>query len=372
MGFIQNLVEANKQIVNCQQLKQMQTRQLLWNILKFLLFVGLGGAILYLLYRSQTANYLAYCQEQGIPSEDCSLIDKLFNDFRTANHFWIFAVILAYTLSCVSRSMRWQMMLRSIGYSTNFWNAFFSVMIGYFANLGFPRIGEVLRPTTLARYEAVPFEKAVGTIVVERAIDVLMLASMMGLGLLLEYDILWGYISENANVQGMINGLLGSRLLQIGGLFFVLLFAAGFIFRKQILAHPFADKVLGFGKGIWEGVLSIRELAQPLIFTLHTLFIWLMYFTMTYVGFFAFEPVAHLPPSVGLMVFLFGALGIVIPSPGGMGTYHALVMAALALYGIATLESFSFANMLFFTIQIGSNVLLGIIALLYFQSKKVS
>lgn len=347
----------------------METKQLLWNLLKFLLFVGLGGAILYFLYRSQTASYLAYCQEQAIPAKDCSLINKLIDDFRSANYFWFIAVIIAYTLSCVSRAARWQMMLRSLGYITHFWNAFFSVMIGYFANLGFPRIGEVLRPTTLARYEAVPFEKAVGTIVIERAIDVVMLAGMMGLGLFLEYDVLWGYISENVDVQGIIDGMLGSRLLQIGTVCAVLLLALGFVFRKQILAHPFATKIINFIQGIWEGVLSVRELDNPLLFIAHTFFIWSMYFTMTYIGFFAFEPVSHLPPTVGLMVFLFGALGIVIPSPGGMGTYHALVMAALTLYGISTLESFSFANMLFFTIQIGANVLLGLIALLYFQRK---
>ncbi|MEM9991588.1 MAG: lysylphosphatidylglycerol synthase transmembrane domain-containing protein, partial [Bacteroidota bacterium] len=337
----------------------MNIKKLLLNSLKFLIFVGLGGVILYLLYHSQTNSYIAYCAEQNIPSEECSLLQKLWQDFRTAHHFWIFAVVFCYTLSCVSRAMRWQMMLRPLGYVTNFWNAFMALMLGYFANLGFPRIGEVLRPTTLARYETVPFEKAVGTIVVERAIDVLMLASMMGLGLLLEFDVLWGYIRENAEVQLTVSGLFSSRPLIIAGLVFILLLAFAAFFRKQILAHPISTKIWNFVKGIWEGVLSIRALDRPLLFIGHTFLIWFMYFAMTYVGFFAFDPVSHLSPSVGLMVFLFGALGIVIPSPGGMGTYHALVMAALALYGIATIDSFSFANMLFFTIQIGSNVLLG-------------
>ena len=67
---------------------------------------------------------------------------------------------------------------------------------------------------------------------------------------------------------------------------------------------------------------------------------------------------------VGLMVFLFGALGIVVPTPGGMGAYQSLVTAALSIYGVDSSDGFSFSNMVFFAIQIGANVLLGVIALI--------
>ena len=88
-----------------------------------------------------------------------------------------------------------------------------------------------------------------------------------------------------------------------------------------------------------------------------------MYFLMTYVCFFAFEPTAHLSATVALVVFVFGGWGIVIPSPGGMGTYHFLATTALGFYGIAGDDGFSWSNISFFTIQIGCNISVGLLAL---------
>ena len=53
-----------------------------------------------------------------------------------------------------------------------------------------------------------------------------------------------------------------------------------------------------------------------------------------------------------------------IPSPGGMGSYHALIVLGLSIYGISNIEAFSFANIAFFSIQLGANLLGGIIALI--------
>ncbi len=342
----------------------MQSKHHLWNALKFLLFVGLGCGLLYLLYRSQNESYLNYCQEEGIPAEDCNLLDKIWNDFRTANYFWIGMAVICYFISCVSRAARWLMLLQPLGYRPSFWNAFMTLMLGYFANLGLPRVGEVVRPATLARYENVPFENAIGTIVVERAIDVLMLALMMALGFLLQFDVLWGYLSENADIDGLLQRLLGNGLLWIAAILGLGLAIAAYIYRAQLLQHALAQKILNFLKGLWEGVLSIRQLDNPLGFIAHTLTIWFMYYLMTYLAFFAFAPTAGLSPVVGLMIFLFGALGIVVPTPGGMGAYQTLVTAALTIYGVDSNDGFSFSNMLFFAIQIGANVLLGVIALL--------
>ncbi len=85
---------------------------------------------------------------------------------------------------------------------------------------------------------------------------------------------------------------------------------------------------------------------------------------MTYLCFFAFAPTAHLPMVAGLVVFVFGSWGVVFPSPGGMGTYHFMVIAALGIYGISGDDGFAWANIAFFSIQLGINVFVGLIALL--------
>jgi uncharacterized membrane protein YbhN (UPF0104 family) len=89
-----------------------------------------------------------------------------------------------------------------------------------------------------------------------------------------------------------------------------------------------------------------------------------MYFLMTYFCFKAFEPTAHLGALAALLIFVFGSLGMIIPTPGGMGSYHALVIAGLMLYGINQNDAFSFAMIIFFTINIFGNILFGIIALI--------
>ena len=116
--------------------------------------------------------------------------------------------------------------------------------------------------------------------------------------------------------------------------------------------------------GFVEGLKSIRNVSNIPLFIFHTAVIWLMYYSMLILCFKSFEPTSGLGLLPGLMVFVFGGLGIVFPSPGGMGTYHAMVMAGLALYGIAGDDAFSFANILYFSVQIFCNILFGLLALL--------
>jgi len=340
----------------------MQVKRLLSNTLRFLLFFGIGATILYLLYRGEAANYQLYCDAEGIPEEECSLLAKIWNDFQNANYSWILLVLLAYIISNISRMMRWFMLIRPLGYSPRRINGFFTIMLGYFANLGFPRIGEVVRAGTFARYEKIPVEKVMGTVVVDRIADMFSLLVILSLAFLLEFDTLWNYITSNSE-QGE-QSLLASPLV-IGGLIFLLV--AGsllYFFRKIITKSRFYKKVVDVLKGFWEGIQTIRQLDRPGWFIAHSINIWLMYYLMTYMAFFAYAPTADLSPVVGLMVFVFGTLGIIVPSPGGMGAYQGLVTAALLLYGIQREDAFSFANILFFSIQIGANVLLGIIALI--------
>jgi len=103
---------------------------------------------------------------------------------------------------------------------------------------------------------------------------------------------------------------------------------------------------------------------MSLAFVFHSILIWFCYFAMTYVIFFAFKPTEHLGPVAGLVVFVFGTLGIVFPSPGGMGSYHFLVEEGLTLYGVGEADAFSFANIMFFSVQLFCNVLFGILALI--------
>ncbi len=340
-------------------------KKYLANFLKFTIFLGIGLTILYLVYQRQDAAYQQECLMTNIPEAECSLIQKIIDDFRSANFFWIAMVLLAYIISNISRAIRWQMLLKPLGFRPRFLNSFFTIIVGYFANLGLPRIGEVIRAASFSKYERVPVEKAMGTIVVDRTVDLISLLTAVGVVFLFEYDTLWSYLSEMMTQGDQEDSSLLQNNWVRGFIFIVLMIGVGlFIFRKRLKESAFFKKAIHILRGFREGVLSIRKLDRPWWFVFHSINIWFMYYLMTYLCFFAFEPTSGLSPLAGLMVFVFGAFGIVIPSPGGMGTFHFLAIQALSMYGISGGDAFSFANILFFSVQLGCNVLVGIIAML--------
>ena len=332
------------------------------NIFKFLLFLGFGLAILYFVFQRQEAAYLAECALKGTPAADCSLIQKIIDDFKSVNYGWIAVVYLCYMISNVSRALRWKMLIKPLGRETRFVNLFAAIMLGYFGNLGLPRLGEVMRSVAVAKYEVVPVERVIGTVIVERLMDVLFLLLAIGLCLLIEFDTIITYLKkwqEGKDSSGGNSNLL--VFVAVGG---ALILLVGWIFRQKIMASAFFKKIFNVIKGFGEGMLSIRKLDNPIGFWLHSFNIWFMYFLMTYFCFFAFEPTANLAPKVALMSFVVSALAIAVPSPGGMGTYHLFTINLLAVYGISEADGFSFANILFFSVQLGINVAAGLVALI--------
>lgn len=330
-------------------------------IFKYIIFLSIGLIILYLVYQQQETAYQAECGLRNIAQEDCSLIKKLIEDFKSANYFWILLVLLAFTLSNVSRAIRWNMLLKPLGYTPRFINSFLAIMLGYFANLGLPRMGELVRAGTIARYEKIPAEKAMGTIVTDRIIDVISIFIVTGMALLFEYDKIGPFLAKSS-IGETLSGI-GNLLLYMA-ILFVAAVSLFWVFRKKIMATALFQKLKQIGLSFWEGIKSVGKLDKPGLFIFHSIIIWLMYFMMTYLCFFAFAPTAHLPMVAGLVVFVFGSWGVVFPSPGGMGTYHFMVMAALGIYGISGDDGFAWANIAFFSIQLGINVFIGLIALL--------
>ncbi len=332
------------------------------NILKFLFFLSLGAGILYLVYKGQNEAFHANCASRGIPDAACSLPNKLLNDFKSVHFGWIAAVLLTFVVSNFNRSVKWLILLHPMGYRPRFINAFLSILVGYFANLGLPRMGEVVRAGVLAKYEKVPAEKVLGTIVVDRIVDLVCMALAFGLVLIFEYEKIALYLSE-LSVNGQ--GSSGRGLLLILVAILVLIVLVVFAFRKRLKKTALYEKLYKLFIGFYEGLMTVRKLNAPGWFVFHSVSIWVMYFLMTWFGFKAFGPTSHLGISAALTVFAFGTLGMVIPSPGGMGSFHAMVIAALTLfYNIQGDDAFSAANIIFFTVSIGFNVLLGMISLI--------
>ena len=345
-------------------------KQSLLNILKFILFVGTGVTILYFVYQNQNASYILECQCKGGCEFD-SLVDKIINDFTGANVFWLMMICLVFMISNLSRALRWNMLIEPLGYKPKVLNSFFATMVGYFINLALPRAGEIVKPATLTQYEKIPLEKLIGTIVVDRAFDVLMLILITGLTFVLQfnyiYDFLFGEAAPTAECVEEIPLDASSNfpwllILKIGiGVFFIsLLFIAAK--WKTLKTTTLVKKIIALINNFIAGIKTVSKLKKPGVFILHTLNIWLMYYLMMYLGFFAFAPTAGLSPLVALLAFTFSVYGMVIPSPGGMGTYQLAVTSALVIYGIADSDAFAYSNIIFFTVNVFCNIFFGVLA----------
>jgi glycosyltransferase 2 family protein len=337
-------------------------RQYLISFIKFLLFLGLGLGILYVVYRSQNTAYQADCASRGIPASSCSLAEKVLNDFGSVNYGYILLVLVAFMISNVSRALRLNMLLRPLGARPRLINTFLTTILGYLSNLALPRMGELVRAASLSRYEKIPVEKIMGAVVVDRVMDVLSILTVTVIALLVERGPISAFFSKHIQVEALLGGI--GNLLLVLGVVAAVLIAVVYTFRGPLMGSRFFQRVRSIARGFWEGINAVRSLERPWLFLLHTANIWVMFFMMTMLCFWAFEPTAALSARSGLTVFVFGSWGVVVPSPAGMGTFHFMAQQALSIYGVSGEDGFSWANISFFSVNIGSNVLVGLASLI--------
>ena len=143
----------------------------LFSIFKYLLLFFVGLALLWLTFRKEN------------PAE-------IFSKLGTADPFWLGMSIILALLAFISRAVRWVLLMEPLGYKPRLSITLYALLVGYFANLAIPRIGEITRCGALASAEKVPFNALIGTVIVERVIDLLMLFISMMLVAVLEYKML--------------------------------------------------------------------------------------------------------------------------------------------------------------------------------------
>jgi glycosyltransferase 2 family protein len=331
------------------------------SVLKYTLFLGIGVAIMAWLYRSQDAAFQEQLRLDGKPPRP--FINKLIDDFRSVNLFWIAMTLVAFSISNWSRAIRWNMLIHPLGYRPKTLNSFFAVNISYFTNLWMSRAGEVVRASALAKAEGMSVSRVMGTVVVDRILDLVTLAMIVGLTFLLQYDLLWQWLDQNMGSGDGKFRLLQNPLFQGLIAFGVLSMVLFYVFRKKIAQLPLVNRVWHIVEKFTEGLKTIKKIENLPLFIFHSINIWVMYYFMTLLCFYAFAPTANLSPMAALTVFVFGTFGIVIPSPGGMGTYHFLAKSALLLYGVDGGDGFSFANIMFCTIQLFYNIVAGVLSI---------
>ena len=261
-------------------------------------------------------------------------LGTLLKDLQQANYLWIVGALCVSTLANMSRAYRWGMLIEPFHKRPKFMNLFRSINSGYLANLAFPRLGEVTRCTALYEVEGVSIDALVGTVIVERILDVIILLVLIIGTTLSNVDKFGGYFmklfGDKLNFVKSISALEAGVLVVVLGLIAGALFAA----RKKLFALPLSKKLIGLTAGLVNGFKSIFQLKNWKAFLFHSILIWTLYYFAGFVAFYALPETSGLGFSACLLVLVAGSIGMSAPVQGGFGTYHLMVASGLALYGV--------------------------------------
>lgn len=277
-------------------------------------------------------------------------MDSIKSTLASAKFEWIIASGVAALVAHGFRAARWAMLIEPLGTKPGFFLSFNAVMFGYLANLALPRMGEITRCGAISRQTKIPMNGLFGTVIIERAIDMILLLLISALTVLFNLGLLEAPL-ERFSVKLAAAQWLGLPLWVYPVVLVPAALFALYFYRKKLshrLQHPFFIKMKGFARGLLTGVRSIRELKHPVLFIGYSLGIWVGYYLMTYFCVFAFTSTSMLNPNEGLLILVAGSFGFVAPVQGGIGAYHAVISKLLVMLpgrGISTTDALSFATL---------------------------
>ncbi|MFN4298491.1 MAG: lysylphosphatidylglycerol synthase transmembrane domain-containing protein [Thermaurantimonas sp.] len=293
--------------------------------LRVLLFASIGGFLLFLALKNID-------------------LTKLWYDLLSARYeYVIISMILGY-FAFISRGIRWNYLLEPMGYRVPVWKSIHSISIGYLANAAMPRAGEVIRCTALHQATKVPINRLVGTVVAERVVDMLMLLLSLLLSLLFNVGKIVAFYNQTFKTDASPKeASLSPKWIVLGSLIIVLMIV--FAFRNRLKALPVMSKIRELWAGFREGIFSVMNTPKQIPFILHTVFIWFCYYLMVHIVVYALPATEHLSLSDSLFIMIVAGLGMLVPAPAGIGSYHYAVVTGMGILGIAADTGMAFATL---------------------------
>lgn len=317
----------------------MRMRKTINVLLKVVLPLMLGGAILWWMYRDFDFHGVGVM-------------------LRQMDWTWMLLSFPFGILAQAFRGWRWRQVLEPIGEPVRQSVSIHSIFLSYAVSLVIPRVGEFARCGVLRRYDGVSFPKAIGTVVTERAIDTLIMLAITALAFVMQVRVFGTFFSKTGT---RIDDLLG-RFSTTGWVVTAIcgisvLILAYFVLRQLSFYQRIKD-TLG---GIWQGISSLRGVRNVPLFIFYSLAIWVSYFLHFYLTFFCFDFTASLGLTCALVTFVVGSIAVVVPTPNGAGPWHFATKTMLILYGVADTQALYFV-LIVHTIQTLLVVLLGVYA----------
>jgi hypothetical protein len=315
-------------------------RKLQNDILKIVLPLLLGGAILYWMYRD-----FDFQQIKHVLLEEMSWT-------------WMLLSFPFGILAQMFRGWRWKQSLEPMDEHPRSSTSIHAIFLSYAVSLIIPRIGEISRCGVLKRYDGVSFPKALGTVVTERAVDTLVMLLVTIVAFLLQIKVFGTFFAKTGT---QFNDILAGFTTAGWIVSAICVIAIGILLYVVVRQMSIYNKVKETFNGIWQGITSIRKVRNIPLYVFYSLAIWVSYFLHYYLTFFCFDFTESLGFTCALVSFVVGSIAVIVPTPNGTGSWHFAVKTMLILYGIAEVQALYFV-LIVHTIQTLLVIALGIYA----------
>ena len=289
-------------------------KDVLKKILKYTLSLALAGALLWVSFR-------------GVEWDD------FLTGIKSCRWEWIILSMLAGAFAFWLRGLRWHQLLIPFDKGVSRLTTFNGINIGNISNFLFPRIGEFVRCGVIVRRSSISYDKVLGTVVLERGWELLVMLMMIAVVLVFGFDRFGSFFIER--IWSPLAQRFDSSLWWILIGVFVLGFVAlGLIWRLRE-SNNLCAKIWKVFKGVGQGFASCLKMDRKWLFFAYTLLIWMTYWFMAYAIVKAAPFLDHLDAIDALFLSLVGGLSFAVPVPAGIGAFHFMIsMTLLVMYNV--------------------------------------
>ncbi|EAZ82099.1 lysylphosphatidylglycerol synthase transmembrane domain-containing protein [Algoriphagus machipongonensis] len=287
-------------------------------------------------------------------------IESLIQQIKTSNWLWIGASIFISFFGYYLRGWRWTLLIHEVeGKKVTPNRGYHATMVGYLVNLLIPRAGEVAKCGVLTRTNGVSLGHLLGTVILERSVDLLCLIATIFLAFILQNELFIELAGQLVNIDSLLASLQSNLPIVFGGLL-VLILILRLIF-KRFSDHGIINKIQHFFREIGGGLKRIGQMDNPWGFWIGSIVLWIIYFMTMYLVSLGISSTANLSSGEVLLVMVMGSIGMVAPVQGGIGTFHALVAFILIQFGVSEVDGKIFAAIIHGT-QLILVIVLGLIS----------
>jgi hypothetical protein len=293
--------------------------------------------------------------------KDISWENDLLPALKKVKWPWVYASFLFGYIATLLRGLRWNIMLEPMGYKVRDWWAIHAVAFGYCMNNLIPRSGELARCTLLNRTDHVPVNKLIGTVLLERIVDIVLMATLIFLAYVLEQD---AFHSIFAHAEGSRGTTLVILLIAVIAAFMV------FLYLLRRFEHiPFFKKVREFMLGMMDGLKSIFRLKRQGLFWIYSFGIWIFWLLMTYTSLLALEETCTMTLRQTVFFMAASSLGMMVPTPGGAGAFHGMAVLGLQALGFPA-DAGKIYALISWSIKTTWDILVGAVSFLLATTRK--